>query len=83
MKTPTGLTFRVRHECGNEIRNPGRRLNPLEQSIREMSKLQTRAKARDYILVLTPVPVSLDYFQTTICCNLANLSRAVVYREIA
>src|SRR2546425_310629 len=26
MKTPTGLTFRVRHECGNEIQNPGRKV---------------------------------------------------------
>src|SRR2546428_5975234 len=26
MKTPTGLTFRVRHECGKEIQNPGHKV---------------------------------------------------------
>src|SRR2546425_6212400 len=36
----TGLTFRVRHECGTKSKIQDVKLNPLEQSIREMSKLQ-------------------------------------------
>ena len=47
MKTPTGLTFRVLHECGNETKIQDVKLNPLEQNIREMSKLQESFSLRE------------------------------------